>query len=145
MAKPKSAKKIQKKTTVKRVSKKTKKKKKTVKLVNKEKPVVSKRKPKKKVRHVRCLRVGNSERLYNIINSIQIKHQEKNIHILDEELIPIALNILKDAGIECTEHDDNGRMYLHLSPGEDTPSQDVVLKDMSDEEFELRIDEINLF
>lgn len=92
------------------------------------------RQPRKKKRRIRCLRVKELERLYQIINRVQMKAKESNIYIEDENMLLVAENIMKDAGLEFERKRDMDRDYYHVSPGLRETTNEIDLEEFDDED-----------
>ena len=81
------------------------------------------------------------ERLYEIINKVQIENKEINVYIEDEGIEPIAENIMSDVGVGFKRKRDIGRHYYHLSPGNRDTIDDLPL-DIGDDEITSFFDDL---
>jgi len=102
-------------------------------------PWTTKKSSKKAVKKkIRCLRVKDPERLYKIINSVQIKRKRVNVHILDPDMMLVVENIFADAEIKYEKKKDKtcdvNREYYVLSPGPENVQTKLVLDQIEDED-----------
>ena len=81
------------------------------------------------------------ERLYEIINKVQLQDKKLDIYIEDESIEPIAENIMSDVGIEFKKKRDIGRFYYHLSPVNRDTIDDLPL-DIDDDEITTFFDDM---
>lgn len=94
----------------------------------------NKEKKSRKRRKIRCLRIHDIERFYEIINYVQVKLKETNIFISDEKMQPMAENIMRDLGVKFSKEQEEGRCYYHIMPPEREIDVDVILDEMADED-----------
>jgi hypothetical protein len=84
-------------------------------------------------RRVKCHRITDVEKLYQIINMVQIKKREANIVVVDELLTEVVKNILLDAGIGFQRKRDIGRYYYHINPPVESHEEEIGLDEFDDE------------
>ena len=81
--------------------------------------------------------MNDIERFYEIVNRVQMKLKEANVFISDDKMIPVAENIMTDAGVKFSREKDVDRCYYHVSPADKTIDSEMILDEINDEELDI--------